>query len=394
MSYVWVFGTIIFHLFRSSDEDVRLDESSAPLVSILIPCHNEEECIQETIECLMAQEYPNFEIIAVDDGSSDNTVGVLNRLQEKHDCLRVVSLRSNRGKGSALNMGALVSRGEYLVSIDADAILDPRALGYFVWHFLKSQRVGAVTGNPRIRNRTSLLGKIQVGEFSSVVNMIKSTQRIVGKIYTVSGVIAAFRKKALLSAGFWSNNMVTEDVDISWKLQLKFWDIRYEHRALCWVLMPETIKGIFKQRIRWTQGGSEVLLKYFKTLLDWRQRRIWPVYLESMLGMLWSYCFMAVALLWILHFFVKIPPPFLVQRLFPPGWHGSWLAMTCMLQFSVGLIASRFYEKKRLRLFFWLIWYPAVYWLINAVSSVVGFPKAVFKKKETLAVWESPDRGI
>jgi biofilm PGA synthesis N-glycosyltransferase PgaC len=159
-------------------------------------------------------------------------------------------------------MGALASQGEYLVCIDADALLDPQAVRRFVWHFENSPRVGAVTGNPRIKNRSTILGKIQVGEFSAVVNMIKAAQRIVGKIYTVSGVIAAFRKEALSSVGFWSNDMITEDVDISWKLQMKFWDIRYEHRALCWILMPETLKGVFRQRVRWSQGGNEVLLKY------------------------------------------------------------------------------------------------------------------------------------
>ncbi|MGD8845399.1 MAG: poly-beta-1,6-N-acetyl-D-glucosamine synthase [Desulfobacteraceae bacterium] len=394
MSYVWMIGTLLFHTFRSGKEEPHAFETPMPKASILIPCHNEQGCIRESIEFLMKQDYPDFEIIAIDDGSTDDTLKILSELQKKHNCLRVVSLKSNQGKGTALTMGALASQSEYLVCIDADALLDPQAVRHFVWHFKNSPRVGAITGNPRVRNRSTILGKIQVGEFSAVVNMIKAAQRIVGKIYTVSGVIAAFRKEALLSVGFWSDNMITEDVDISWKLQLKFWDIRYEHRALCWILMPETLQGVFRQRVRWAQGGNEVLLKYSKFLFDWRQRRIWPIYIEAMLGLLWTYCFGITAVLWILHFFIELPPSLVVRALFPPGWTGCFLALTCMLQFAIGLWVNRSFEKETLRLFFWLIWYPFLYWVINAVASMIGFPKALFKKRGALAVWESPDRGV
>jgi len=393
MAFLWMFGSIIFHIFREGNkEDSPLP--STPVVSILVPCHNEESCIEETIEFLTGQDYPNFEIIAIDDGSTDNTLDILRRLQQEYDYLRIVSLKSNRGKGTALTMGALASRGEYLVCIDADALLDPHAVRHYMWHFLNFPRVGAITGNPRVRNRTSILGKIQVGEFSSLVNMIKRTQRILGKIYTVSGVVSAFRKRALFSVGFWSTNMVTEDVDISWKLQLNFWDIRYEPRALCWILMPESLRGLFRQRIRWAQGGNEVLFKYFRTLLNWKQRRIWPVYLEAMAGVAWSYTFLLTVVLWTLHFFVDLPSPLVVQAIFPPQWTGTILAMVCLVQFTVGLALESRYEKHAFRLFFWLIWYPFLYWAISATSSVCGFPKAIFKKKTALAVWESPDRGL
>ena len=101
--------------------------------------------------------------------------------------------------------------------------------------FVDNPNVGAVTGNPRIRNRSTLLGRIQVGEFSAIVGMIKRAQRSYGQVFTVSGVIAAFRKSALHDVGYWSNDMVTEDIDISWKLQLAGWSIYFEPNALCWV---------------------------------------------------------------------------------------------------------------------------------------------------------------
>ncbi|MCY0536308.1 glycosyltransferase family 2 protein, partial [Klebsiella pneumoniae] len=86
--------------------------------------------------------------------------------------------------------------------------------------------------NPRIRTRSTLVGKIQVGEYSSIIGLIKRTQRIYGNVFTVSGVIAAFRRSARAEVGYWSDDMITEDIDISWKLQLNQWTIFYEPRAL------------------------------------------------------------------------------------------------------------------------------------------------------------------
>ncbi|MGV2687283.1 glycosyltransferase, partial [Clostridium perfringens] len=120
----------------------------------------------------------------------------------------------------------------------------------------------------------------------SIIGSIKRTQRILGKVMTVSGVIVAFRKKALMDVGMWDRDMITEDIAISWKLQKRFWDIRYEPRALCWMLVPETLKGIWKQRVRWSQGGQEVVLRHWDIFKDWRQRRLWPIYIEQILSII------------------------------------------------------------------------------------------------------------
>ncbi len=393
MAYVWIFGSIIFKMFRENRLSSPPPILSNPPVSILIPCHNEEDCIEETIERIFMQQYPHFEVIAIDDASTDSTSAILKRLQEKYRHLRVITLKSNQGKGMGLIMATLASRSEYILGIDADAILDPDALRWMIWHFQNSPRVGAVTGNPKVRNRTSMLAKIQVGEFSSIIGMIKRAQRILGKIYTVSGVVVTFRKRALMDVGFWSNDMVTEDIDISWKLQLNFWDIRYEPRALCWILVPETLKGIFKQRLRWSQGGNEVLLKYYWCIRDWRCRRIWPLYLEYGISVLWCYSFLTVVILYLTHLVFKMPPELTVRTL-APGWTGVIMGITCLAQFSIGLLFDAKYDKSLVKLIPWLIWYPAIYWIVNCSVTICAFPKAILKKKGSLAVWESPDRGM
>ena len=98
-------------------------------------------------------------------------------------------------------------------------------------------------GNPRIRNRTSLLARLQVGEYSAIVGLIKRAQTIFGWVFTVSGVVCAFRKRALHDAGWWSPATLTDDVDITWRVQMAGWPVVYEPKALCWILMPETLGG-------------------------------------------------------------------------------------------------------------------------------------------------------
>lgn len=393
MAFVWVFGSIVFRLFvKNYLPDVPVVTGTPP-VSVLVPCHNEERCIEETVRRLEQQRYPHFEIIAVDDGSVDNTAIILRRLQKEFANLRVITLKSNQGKGTGLTMAALASRSEYLMCIDADAWLHPDSIRWMMWHFQSSPRVGAVTGSPKVRNRSSILSKIQVGEFSSIIGMIKRTQRVLGRIYTVSGVTVLFRKRALMDVGFWSNNMLTEDVDISWKLQVDGWDIRYEPRALCWILVPETLKGIFRQRLRWAQGGTEVLFKYFKSLFDFKHRRLWPIYLEYSLSLLWCYCFLLTVMFLVAGLFISLPPQYTVRTLLP-GFTGLILAGVALLQLMTGLLLDSPYDRSLLRLLPWLIWYPAVYWVLNTVVSIVAFPKTLLRKRSALAVWESPDRGL
>jgi biofilm PGA synthesis N-glycosyltransferase PgaC len=290
-------------------------------------------------------------------------------------------------------MAAMAAGGDFLVCVDGDALLDEYATHWLVSHMIGSPRVGAVTGNPRIRNRSTLLGKLQVGEFSSIIGLIKRAQRVYGRVFTVSGVIACFRRSALHDVGYWNTDMVTEDIDISWRLQMRHWDIRYEPNALCWILMPETIRGLWKQRLRWAQGGVEVLLRYGRQLLAWRRRRMWPVALEYLLSLAWAYVMTAIVALWALGHVTTLPPPLRIATLLPQ-WHGVMLGIVCLLQFGISTLIDRRYETRVGRNYYWMIWYPLTYWLLSTATTVAALPKALLKRKGARAVWVSPDRGI
>ena len=249
--------------------------------------------------------------------------------------------------------------------------------------------LGAVTGNPRVRNRSTVLGKLQVAEFSSIIGLIKRSQSIMGTLFTVSGVIVGLRKEVIEKVGGWSTNMITDDIDVSWKIQTAGHNIAYEPRALCWVLMPETLRGLYKQRLRWAQGGAEVVLKYFRQVWRLRNFRLWPLYIEYLVTLVWAYsmfAFMGIGLYQGIR-----------HGTFNPHWFEVSSIVTLVMfaiQFSVSIAIDNRYEKGLWRYFISCIWYPYAFWMINSLTLVHGLPKAILRNKNKLAVWVSPDRGV
>ena len=397
MAYTWIIGALFYYYHRERIDTQPPNDPPElpdyPGISFLVPCHNEAASLFDTIESLLRQDYPVFEIIAINDASVDHTAALLDELATKHACLRVIHFNVNQGKAMGLRMAAMASRYEFLICLDGDALLDAHASKWIMRHFVNGPRVGAVTGNPRVRNRTTLLGKIQVGEFSSIIGLIKRAQRIYGRIFTVSGVVAAYRKEALQTVGFWNLNTVTEDIDISWRLQLGHWDIRYEPNALCWILMPEKLKGLWRQRLRWAQGGIEALMLHWKSLQDWRSRRMWLVTIELLVSTFWAYAMLASFLLWLLGKFVGLPDALQAPGIIP-GWGGVLLGFTCLVQFAVSLTIDSRYEPKLGRYYYWMVWYPLVYWVLQAAATCVAVPKALLGGLKSRGTWTSPDRGI
>lgn len=392
MAWLWIVGGIWFYFKREYRQN-ELPEPSQEGCSIIIPCFNEEEQVRATIRYAMQTQYPLFEVIAVNDGSSDKTAEILDELALQYPQLRVVHLAENQGKAYALRAGTMVSQYEFLVCIDGDALLHPHAVLWMMHQLTSFPRVGAVTGNPRIINRSSILGKLQVGEFSSVIGLIKRAQRTYGRIFTVSGVIAGFRKTALNRIGYWRDDMVTEDIDVSWRLQFDHWDLQYVPKALCYIYMPETFKGLWKQRLRWSQGGVEVLFAYVHKMFKWRLRRMWPIAIEAMISIAWAYVIFGIFLLYLYGLFFPVPTEWYIQTIMPQ-WYGVILGVTCLIQFLVSLAIDRQYDKSRtLRTYFWVIWYPLFFWILMMLTTVVSLPKTIFKKQKR-ARWVSPDRGF
>jgi len=233
---VWLVTSAIYFsgkekLPGEAEADLYTLPDPPPAVSVLIPAYCEEKVIEATVARLAP---------CLESGR-----------------IRLIRKTVNEGKAMALNDALLCLNGEIVLTIDADAVVDPQILLHLVPHF-SSSRVAAVTGNPRVSNRRTLLSKIQLIEFTSIVGLLRRAQRVWGRIQTVSGVVVAFRKKALFDVGLFDPSMATEDIDMSWRLQMRFWDIRYEPRGLVWMQVPETIGAFFSQRKRWAVGLGQV----------------------------------------------------------------------------------------------------------------------------------------
>ena len=396
MSYLWMIGAIVFYMKERKDPVYTQpkDLPSYPKVAVLVPCFNEGDNAEETISHALKLDYPDFEVIAINDGSSDNTGEVLDRLAGRFEKLRVVHLAQNQGKAMGLQAGSLLTDAEFLIGIDGDALLDPHAAKWMIRHFLADEKIAAVTGNPRIRTRSTLLGRIQVGEFSSIVGMIKRAQRVFGRLFTVSGVITAFRKSAVHEVGYWSPNMLTEDIDITWKLQRAGWDVEFEPNALVWILMPETLKGLYTQRIRWAMGGAQVLIKNFDVLFKPGLNFLWPLMLELLLTLVWSYLMLLVACIWLVDLIIPNHVLPVMSSPFLPYGTGILLGATCLFQFMISKWMDSRYEPGLLKNYYWMIWYPFVFWLITVTASILAFPKVLMRGDGKRARWVSPDRGI
>jgi poly-beta-1,6-N-acetyl-D-glucosamine synthase len=396
MSWYWMAGGALFYVTREISADAQgapQPGEAWPPISILVPCYNEGDNAEETLATAAAVDYPAFEIIAINDGSRDNTGEVLDRLVKRIPNLRVVHLAANQGKATALNTGALLAKHELLVCIDGDALLDPQAL-YWIARDFRRATVGGIAGNPRIRNRTSLLGRLQVGEFSSIIGLIRRAQTTSGRLFTVSGVICAFRKRALEEAGWWSPRTITDDIDVTWRLQCAGWRVTYEPHAIVWILMPETLKGLWKQRLRWAEGGVQMMVDFFGRMVRFSSPSLLPTYINYLVSLLWAYVMtfsLIIGLLWT----VGLAP----SRVLPgfqliPEWWGLTLALTYLMQALVSHLLERRFEPHMLRSLFWMIWYPLAFWMVNTATAVVALPIALLRPRKERTTWVSPDRGL
>jgi biofilm PGA synthesis N-glycosyltransferase PgaC len=394
MAWYWMTGGILYRVLRERQEPSRESPpvlSAYPGVSVLVPCFNEEAQAEETFGVLAALDYPEYEIIAINDGSSDRTAEMLEDLARRIPRLRVVHLATNQGKSTALNAGALLARHEILVCIDGDALLERHALTWLVRRFESDGEIGALTGNPRIRNRGSLLGQLQVGEFSSIVGLIKRAQTVYGRLFTVSGVICAFRKRALADAGWWAPGTLTDDVDVTWRVQFAGWRVAFEPKALVWILMPETLRGLWRQRLRWSEGGTQTVIDSTPRLFRQRAWRLLPVWLNYVTSIVWSYAILAGFAAWAIT--QALPGRDLGVGMIPEFW-GTVLALTYLLQALVSTWIDERYERGTWRSVFWVIWYPLVFWLLQALTAVWGLPRALTRPAHARGTWVSPDRGL
>ena len=387
-SDLWMISAINFYL-KKERENYEVEDKELPPLTILIPAHNEEKFIKETLDAIKNLNYPNFEVIVIDDNSSDKTSEIVEEYL-KHENFHLIKLLINFGKAKALNIGFKFVKTDLVVVIDADTILKEDSLRYMAHHFNKIPRLAAVTGNPRVLNRTNLLTYIQTAEFSSIISLIKRAQRAIGRIFTVSGAFTMYNKKIIEEVGGFSPCTATEDIDITWRLEKNFYNVFYEPRSIAFIRVPERVKELFRQRKRWALGGWHLIRKHKDLFLNLKYKRLFITFLEFLLAYIWSILFVVFTLLWILNKLISYQG-FTISPI--PTWYGAFISLICLSQFLVSSILDRKYDKDVFKYYFFVVWYPIIYWTLNPILVVLTMFDGLFGEIESKGKWIPPDRN-
>lgn len=237
------------------------DVSRLPAVSVLVPAYNEATVLRRALSSLMKLEYPNFEVLVIDDGSKDNTLEIASGWEGQWGPgqFRVIT-KSNGGKASALNAGIAHSKHPLIFCMDADSYIEPRTLLRAARHFI-DPAVGAVAGNVKVENRGRIITKLQALEYIEGLNMPRRAQGFVAAVNIVPGPVGMFRREALEAIGGYDTDTFAEDADVTLKMMAAGWRVKYEDAAIAWSEAPESWVDLVQQRYRWTRGILQAIRK-------------------------------------------------------------------------------------------------------------------------------------
>lgn len=246
----------------------RVNKAYKPLVSILIPAWNESSGIVRTINTILTSTYNNIELIVINDGSTDESHPLVNEFIEKNGTdnlddfafpIRYI-YQKNTGKGGALNKAIENSSGDILITIDADCLITPTTIENFVRHF-RDKKVMAAVGNVKVGNTNNILGVVQQLEFLFSF-YFKKADSIMNTIYIIGGAAGAFRREVFEKIGNFNTVNITEDIDLSVRIQKAGMKIVYASDAIVYTEGASDFSGLLKQRLRWKRGRFETFIKH------------------------------------------------------------------------------------------------------------------------------------
>jgi poly-beta-1,6 N-acetyl-D-glucosamine synthase len=223
-----------------------------PLVSVIIPAYNEAAVIVNCVRSVLATTYANIEVILIDDGSTDDTAAIIAQLSETDPRVSWMT-QDNAGKGAALNRGIRHSRGSILMFVDADGIFSPGTVEEMLRGF-ENGRVGAVCGDDRPVN----LNRVQTRLLALISHLgtgvVRRALSVIGCLPIVSGNIGAFRRDVLDEIGYFREDTVGEDLELTWRVHAGGYQVVFQPQALVYAESPSTVHGLWKQRVRWARG--------------------------------------------------------------------------------------------------------------------------------------------
>lgn len=266
------FGILFFSYFYMNEYTFKSTNGFKPFVSIIVPVFNEAKVLNKSVSSLLNLDYKNYEIIIVNDGSTDDTDKIAEALvgfqKGKYGDVKISLInKPNGGKSSALNLGIKVSKAEFVLCMDGDSILTPPSLKMAIRHF-DNPEIGAVAGNVKVLNRKKFFTDLQALEYVEGLNMARSAQSAIRLVNIIPGPIGVFRKEAILSAGYYSGDTFAEDADLTLRILSKGWKIYYEPNSISFTEAPVKLQQLLKQRYRWTRGIIQSIRKHKKLMMN------------------------------------------------------------------------------------------------------------------------------
>ncbi|MGM0900727.1 MAG: polysaccharide deacetylase family protein [Bacillota bacterium] len=326
---------LVVFIFLSSKQvkrykETEIDPDFTPFVSVVIAAYNEEKVICKTIDSILSSDYSSLEILIIDDGSSDGTAVVVQETYANHPLVRLTK-KNNGGKSSAVNLGFKEAKGEIVVALDADTIIAENAISLLVNHF-KDENVAAVSGNVKVGNKGNLLTNWQHIEYVTGFNLERRAFAALNCITVVPGAIGAWRKMAVEEAGYFKEDTLAEDTDITLTLLRNGKKIEFEEKAYAFTEVPEDIRSLAKQRYRWVYGTLQCLWKHREALFDKKHHSLGYIALPNM---------------WLFQYFYQIVSPiadllFIIALFSPhPGKATIGFMLFYLLDFFASLYAFR-----------------------------------------------------
>jgi len=261
----------MLNLYRHIKDKAKYQYKHTKMVSVIVPCYNEDVVLKASLESLKNQTYTNMEIIVVDDGSSDNTHLIAKNMEFSKGKKRLVALtKANAGKANALNYGIEKAKGELILSVDADSKLSADAVELMVPYF-DDPKVGAVAGSVYVTNKDTLWTKLQALEYIQGLNLVRNGQAFLKLVNIIPGPIGMFRKSAVIEAGGYQDDTYAEDCDLTLHLIDRRYKIDYEIDAVSYTEAPEDLMDLLKQRYRWTRGILQSIMKHKSSLWMWHR---------------------------------------------------------------------------------------------------------------------------
>ncbi|MBN9319974.1 MAG: glycosyltransferase [Caulobacterales bacterium] len=270
----------------------EIDPETGPLVSVLIPCFNEEQVIVSSVRRILASRWRRLEVLVLDDGSSDGTSRVVREAFAGEPRVTLLTFE-NGGKAEALNRGMRQVHGDIIVALDADTQFAPDTIGLLARWFV-DPKVGAVAGNAIVGNRVNIVTRWQALEYVTAQNLERRALAALGAVTVVPGAVGAWRRAALEALGGYPADTLAEDQDLTLACQAAGWTVEFDPAARAYTEAPDTIAGLLKQRFRWSFGTLQCLWKHRACLFS----RKHPV-----LG------FVALPQIWLFQIFLTVAAP-------------------------------------------------------------------------------------